>query len=69
MAEKVSVSGPIAVRSDSSDRVAFDLMDRIAAWENAPEDKKRTREYWLTLFFQCKEATRGGYLDSVLKPQ
>ena len=57
--EKVSVSGPIDIESNSKQAVAFKLMQHIAGYENAPGDKLNTRQYWLTLYRQCYKATDG----------
>ena len=67
MADQMSVSGPITVQPDSAARVAYDLMIQISNWENADESKKRTRDYWLTLFHQCALANRSNSLESILK--
>lgn len=67
MADQISVSGPITVQPDSAARVAYDLMIQISNWESADDGKKKTREYWLTLFHQCILANRSNSLESILK--
>lgn len=66
MADQVSVSGPITVESDSKARVAFDLMEKIAARESTERGERSTtgeernkRDYWLKLYRQCWNATHG----------
>jgi hypothetical protein len=45
-------------------RVAFDLMVFIGQREehedSSTEDSRKYREYWLTLYRQCRKATVGG---------
>ncbi|MFW5328808.1 hypothetical protein [Hydrogenophaga sp. ZJX-1] len=64
MAEKMSVSGPVTVRSDSKERVAYDLMNLIAGYEHSPN--MHDRNYWLTLYRQCQKAADGHSLKSVI---
>jgi len=66
MTEKVSVSGPVTIQSDSASRVALDLMQHIAAWETVQDAEKRTRDYWVKLYCQCHEAARGISASHVL---
>jgi len=68
MAENTKISGPVEIVTDSSSRVAYDLMEKIAGWEKATDEEKRTREYWLTLFHQCVLATEPyASLESIQK--
>lgn len=67
MTDSISVSGPVAVKSDSNARVAYELMSYISGWESAPEAEKRTREYWLKLYWQCYQAADGSSLSHVLQ--
>jgi hypothetical protein len=53
--QSMSVSGPVTVKSDSKERVAFELMNAIARMESAPKD----RTYYLTLFSQCLQVANG----------
>lgn len=64
--DSVSVSGPVDIESTSRQAVAFKLMQQIANWEEIPDDQKKKREYWLTLYRQCYKATNGGSLESIL---
>ncbi len=65
MADNVSINSPIDVKSNSKERVAYDLMVTIGSNENSPEYK--TRDYWLTLYRQCYKAANGANLEYVLK--
>jgi hypothetical protein len=65
MAESLSVSGPVSIQSDCKQRVAFDLMDRIARAEDSAE--RKSRAYWLKLYTQCHDATSGRNIESILK--
>ena len=67
MTDNVAVSGPVTVRADSSHRVAYELMEKIAGREEANDAQKKTRDYWLTLYFQCHKATVSNSLESILK--
>jgi hypothetical protein len=51
------------VSVDGNARVAYELMHVIASGEGA---MTQDRNYWLTLFFQCVQATRTGHLSNVL---
>ncbi len=56
--------------TNSSDaiNVALELMHTIVSKENKPDEEK-TREYYLTLFYQCLKSTnQANSLDSILKP-
>jgi hypothetical protein len=65
MADDVRISGPVAVESGSKERVAFDLMNKIASHEGSDERSKR--DYWFKLFHQCMNATYGYDLKSIHK--
>lgn len=67
MSDSRSISGTVNVQTvDSQYRVAFELMEKISQWE--PEHtKKDNREYWLTLYYQCRKATYASSLESTLK--
>ena len=57
MVDKTEISNPIQIKDKSVERVAFDLMERIARAETpntgmlTAEQKKR--DYWLKLYNQC----------------
>lgn len=65
--DSVSLSGPIKVKSDSSEAIAFELMKYIAGYDE--EINARSRAYWLTLYRQCLKATKGEALESILKKE
>lgn len=54
---QLDLSGPVHVISDSRERVAFDLMDRIKSADGEPETKGRA--YYLELYKQCLAAVKG----------
>jgi hypothetical protein len=62
--ESVSVSGPISVRSDAKERVAFDLMEHIGnQCFDSDQAAQKTKDYWLKLYQQCLKATKGVKLE------
>ncbi len=67
--ENVHVTGPVDIKSESEARVAFDLMVFIANRETTTEEQKRSRDHWLTLYLQCRRATREASLQHVLEPK
>lgn len=65
MSNDLKVSGPIEVKDNSAERVAYDLMSLIANNENsrtatcaAKEASKRL--YYLTLYKECLSAVKYG---------
>jgi len=53
------ISGVITTCADSSERVAYDLMQHIAAATFKQGDHgKRGEDYWLALYDRCLKATR-----------
>ncbi len=65
MADKIEVTSPVAVESDSKERVAFDLACKIAEHTDI-EFRQKDKKYWLTLYRQCWKATTGHALPSIL---
>lgn len=67
MVDNVSVSGPIEIKDNSLERVAFDLMSRIAHNESGhatdPNKEVRSaqknRKYWLNLYSECLHVVNG----------
>ena len=54
--------------SDSTARVAIELMYHINIREKPKQDVESERRYWLTLFSQCQKAAAGNHsLESILK--
>jgi hypothetical protein len=66
MADSRTISGTVTTTTmDSRYRVAFDLMEKIAAFESGAETSKR--DYWLKLYGQCHRMTGGADATEVLK--
>jgi len=66
--ETVTLSGPISIKDNSKERVAFDLMSQISNHE--PKDNPiKNRQYYLTLYTQCLSATSGYPLNNSLNPE
>jgi hypothetical protein len=63
MADQVSISGPVETVQGSKEFVAWELTEKIAAYEDT---KPKDRTYWLTLYRQCWKATNGGPLKNIL---
>jgi hypothetical protein len=63
MNDKMSISGPVTVASDSSERVALDLTLYVGSQE---QRVKKDRKYWLTLYAQCLDVAHGKTLKAVL---
>jgi hypothetical protein len=65
--QTVSVSGPVSIKSDSVQRVALELADKINYYVdgNTPRD----REYWLNLYSQCLQVVGGRDVKKVLAGQ
>lgn len=67
MTDKIEVSKPVEIKDNSVERVAFDLMEKIAhnerfSMENANPNiasDQATRFYWLNLYAQCLKAAQG----------
>jgi hypothetical protein len=58
MTDSMRITGPVDIKSDSQQRVAFELMTLISSWE--PKEKHpKTREYFLKLYAQCYSVTIG----------
>ncbi|MES2208094.1 MAG: hypothetical protein V4525_15025 [Pseudomonadota bacterium] len=59
---------PKKILTDTEARVAFDLMITIAVEEhNEGDDNKKGRDYWLTLYHQCRQATANAPLKTILE--
>lgn len=65
MSEDVRIKGPVEITSDSPQRVALDLADRIHM--NEESSFKRDREYFLKLYSQCLSVVRGGSHERALE--
>lgn len=64
MTDDIRVTSPVTIQSDSKSRVAFDLMELIAAHEG--KDERGDRTYWLKLYTQCYKAANGNLLKHVM---
>lgn len=57
MSNDLKVKGPIEIKDNSAERVAFDLMEKISNSENYSEThaemKENKRHYFLKLYSQC----------------
>lgn len=67
MADAIQVSGPVEIESSAKERVAYDLMQRIAM--NAPKEitNKGDEKYWFTLYRKCYKAASGYPLAKILE--
>jgi hypothetical protein len=68
MSNRPQASGP--VEASSAEAVAFRLMEKIASCEANTKtgDNQHSRDYWLTLYIQCRRATaRGVTAESALQ--
>jgi len=58
MADSRTVSGNISVEQDGRYGSALKLMEKIGQQEyNSKSDVQKTRNYWLSLYVECMEAT------------
>ena len=64
MADDIRVTSPVSIQADAKYRVAFDMMQLIANYEESNE--QNGREYWLTLYSQCYKSANGAALKRVL---
>ncbi|WP_291370608.1 MULTISPECIES: hypothetical protein [unclassified Acinetobacter] len=67
MSDSITVTRPIEIKDNSVERVAFDLMSRIAEAEKIKgkdEGKKdNPREYYLKLYNQCHKVVSWSGVD------
>jgi hypothetical protein len=63
------ISDPVKIFSDSSARVAYDLMIHIAFEERlgVANPVVHDRKFWLSLYKQCYKAADGRKLESILR--
>jgi hypothetical protein len=45
----------VKIQQDTTERIALELMLAVASKEDAP----KTRDYYFTLYYQCKRAVQG----------
>lgn len=67
--ENINITQPVEIKTDSEARVAYDLMVFISHRENIDDTKKKSRDHWLTLYYQCRLAAREASLSSILQPK
>jgi len=63
----MSDNASMEIRSDSKERVAYELMSRIAVLEDTSDQQRASKSYWFGLYRQCFKAVSGHTLDSILK--
>lgn len=68
MADQVTVVSPVKVVSDSTARVAFELMEKIA-YKTGDDNQRKNKEFWLTLYRQCYKAANGDLLKYILQDE
>lgn len=54
-----SITSPVHITPPSAEMAAFELRQHITQWKDAVPEKKKDRKYWLILYVQCIQATRG----------
>lgn len=68
MTDNVQVNGPIEIKDNSTERVAYDLMSKIAnneaglnpnTYNEDIKKQQRSREYWLTLYAESYRVVAG----------
>ncbi len=64
--QSMSVSGPVKVISDSHQRVAFELAQKVDYYAG---EVVRDKAYWLTLYGQCLQTVNGRDVHKVLSGQ
>jgi len=63
----MSDNASMEIRSDSKERVAYELMSRIAVLEEISDQQRASKSYWFGLYRQCFKAVSGHTLESILK--
>lgn len=66
MADKIEVTSPVKIESDSKARIAYDLMNKIVTY-TADDNQKKDPKYWFTLYVQCHKAASGSNLKYILQ--
>jgi hypothetical protein len=72
MSDRVDINGPVGIESHSAEAAALNLAKLIASYEESGlKSADMNREYWLTLYHQCRRATSvHASLNSILlKPK
>lgn len=55
--------------TDSRERVALDLLKIIGDHADGEPKGARDRAYWITLYYQCYQATLGANPTDILNPK
>lgn len=63
--DSVSISGPVNVQSDSKERVALELMEKVDSYSSMISERK-DKAYWLNLYSQCLSIVRGNSVSRIL---
>lgn len=63
--DSVSVSGPVSIQSDSKERVALELMEKVDSYSSMISESK-DKAYWLNLYSQCLSIVRGNSVSRIL---
>ena len=63
----MSDNASMETRPDSKERVAYELMSRIAVLEDTSDQQRASKSYWFGLYRQCFKAVSGHTLESILK--
>lgn len=66
MVDKTEITKPIEIKDNSIERIAFDLMVKIAQAEHSRDEdfgKPSSREYYLKLFNQCHKVVSYSNID------
>lgn len=66
MADKIEVTSPVKIESDSKSRVAFDFMNKIVTY-TATDEQKKDKNYWFTIYRQCYKAADGLNLQYIVQ--
>lgn len=73
MSDRTEITNAIKIQDNSVERIAFDLMERIANSESHYNEsncrKPNSREYYLKLYNQCHKVvySRNTNIDEILK--
>lgn len=64
--QNMKVTSPVAIESDSKQRVALDLASKIDSYSQVDRVQK-DKKYWFTLYRQCYKAVEGYDLQQILQ--
>ncbi|WP_315075588.1 hypothetical protein [Acinetobacter guillouiae] len=71
MTEKTQIANPIEIKDNSKERIAFELMEKIANYERGSgaglvsevAAKQRSRDYWFKLYNQSYKVVNNKDID------